>query len=60
MSKIRPSKTNYAVPGKPMDQQEFERMVKDAENGNFHSLKTVKEETEKWKANTRSSHYSSL
>jgi hypothetical protein len=33
-----------------MDQQEFEQMVKDAEDGNFHSMKAVKEEVEKWKA----------
>ena len=49
MSKTKSSKTNYAIPGKPMDQQEFERMIKDAENGNFHSMKAVKEEFEKWK-----------
>lgn len=50
MSKTKASKTNYAIPGKPMEQHEFEQMVKDAESGNFHSVKTVREEMEKWKA----------
>lgn len=50
MSKIKSAKINYSVPGDAMGQQEFEQMIKKAENGPFHSMKTVKAELAKWKA----------
>ena len=50
MSKIKSVKINYSVPGDAMDQQEFEQMIKKAENGPFHSMKIVKNELAKWKA----------
>jgi len=50
MGKTKLVKVNYGVPGEAMDQQEFEQMIKKAENGPFHSIKTVKAELAKWKA----------
>ena len=50
MGKIKSAKTNYAIPGEAMGQQEFEQMIKKAENGPFHTLKSVKTELAKWKA----------
>jgi len=50
MSKIQPAKVNYAIPGNAMAQKEFEEMIHKAEKGPFHSIKTVKNELEKWKA----------
>jgi hypothetical protein len=49
MSKIKSAKTNYAIPGDAMDQREFEAMIRKAENGPFHTMKTVKAELAKWK-----------
>ena len=42
MGKIKSAKVNYSIPGEAMDQQEFEQMIKKAENGPFHTMKTVK------------------
>jgi len=50
MGKVKSAKTNYAAPGKAMNQHEFELMIKEAENSTFHSIKTVKEELGKWKS----------
>ncbi len=49
MSKTKVDKINYALPGEPMDQQEFEQMIKKAEKGPFHSINEVKAELAKWK-----------
>jgi hypothetical protein len=49
MSKTKSAKTNYALPGEPMSQQEFEEMIKKAEKGPFHAIAEVKAEIEKWK-----------
>ena len=40
---------NYGAPGDAMDAQEFKRMIKKAESGLFHSMKTVKNELVKSK-----------
>jgi len=50
MGKIKTQKVNYATPGDPMSQQEFEQMIRDAEKGPFYSVKEVKAEMAKWKA----------
>ena len=50
MRKIKSTKINYSKPAGIMDQQEFEQMIKNAETGPFHSMKTVKNELAKWKA----------
>ena len=50
MGKIKSAKINYAIPGDAMDQQEFEQMIKKAEERPFHTIKTVKNELAKWKA----------
>ena len=50
MGKIKSEKINYAIPGDATDQQEFEQMIRKAEKGPFHTIKTVKTELEKWKA----------
>ena len=50
MDKVKVVKADYAHPGDAMDQQEFEKMIKEAEKGPFHSLKIVEEKLAKWKA----------
>ncbi len=40
---------NYTLPGKPLKRHEFKQMVKEAEEGRFHSIKFVREQIEKWK-----------
>lgn len=50
MSKTKSAKVNYAIPGDVIDQQDFERMIREAENGAFHTIKAVKAELTKWKA----------
>jgi len=50
MGKIKSAIVNYAIPGNGMTQKEFEEMIHKAEKGPFHSMKTVKDELEKWKA----------
>lgn len=47
-SKIHTSK-NYATPGKPMSQAEFDAMIKAAEDGPFMSEKELKQKFEVWK-----------
>jgi hypothetical protein len=49
MGKIKSQKTNYAIPGSPMSQQEFEQMIRDAEKGPFYTVDEVKAELAKWK-----------
>lgn len=49
MGKIKSEKTNYAIQGRGMSQQEFEQMIKKAEHGPFHSIAAVKAEVAKWK-----------
>ena len=50
MGKVKSSKINYAVPGPEMEQKELEKMVREAQNGPFYSLQSLKEEISKWKA----------
>jgi len=50
MGKIKSSKINYALPGDSMNQEEFQQMIKKAEAGPFHTMKTVRTELAKWKA----------
>ena len=50
MGKIKSPKTNYAIPGNPMDQQEFDQMIRDAEKGLFYTVAEVKAKMAKWKA----------
>lgn len=50
MGKIKTAKITYAGPGDATDQQEFEQMIKKAEEGPFHTMQTVKNELAKWKA----------
>ena len=47
--KIKSTEINYGTPSDAMDTQEFERMIKKAESGRFHSMDTVKIELTKWK-----------
>jgi len=49
MGKIKSTKVNYAVPGEPMSQGEFQKMIAEAEKGPFHSIETVRAELKKWK-----------
>ncbi|WP_295650251.1 hypothetical protein [uncultured Mucilaginibacter sp.] len=49
MAKVKSSKINYALPGEPLSQQEMEQMIKEAENGPFHSMQSLKEKIAKWK-----------
>jgi len=50
MGKVKSDKANYAVPGEPMSQKEFEEMIKKAEQGPFYSVEDLKAEAAKWKA----------
>jgi hypothetical protein len=50
MGKVKSSKNDYVLPGEPLTQKEFERMIRDAEKGPFYSLQTLKDEISKWKA----------
>jgi hypothetical protein len=50
MGKIKSQKVNYAIPGDPMSQQEFEQMIQEAGKGPFYSVEQVKTELAKWKA----------
>ena len=50
MGKIKSAKTNYAIPGDAMSQQEFEQVIQKAEAGSFHTIPSVKAELAKWKA----------
>jgi hypothetical protein len=50
MTKVKSSKTNYALPGREMDQKELEQMINEAQKGPFHSVQSLKEEISKWKA----------
>jgi hypothetical protein len=50
MGKVKSSKINYAIPGSPMDQREFEQMIREAEKEPFYTVKEVKAEMAKWKA----------
>ena len=49
MSKIKISENNYAVSGNPMSERDLESMIKTAENGQFHSMKYLKEKISEWK-----------
>jgi len=49
MGKVKTAKVNYATPGEPMTQEEFEKMIAEAEKGPFHTIKDVKAEVAKWK-----------
>lgn len=40
---------NFAVPGKPMSQKKFLSLIKEAENGEFHSLEESKKNFEEWR-----------
>ena len=50
MGKTKAIKTNYAIPGDPMNQQEFQNMIKKAEKGPFYTISEVKDKLAKWKA----------
>lgn len=50
MGKVKSVRTSYSAAGDALNQQEFEQMIKKAENGPFHSMKEVKNELAKWKA----------
>jgi hypothetical protein len=41
---------NLATPGKPMSQDEFVSLIKEAEEGEFMSVKEFKERFDKWRA----------
>lgn len=50
MSNFKSSKNDPVLQGRPMNQKEFEQMIRDAGKGPFHSLQTLKDEISKWKA----------
>lgn len=41
---------NLATPGKPMSQEEFGSLIKEAEEGEFISVKEFKDRFDKWRA----------
>ncbi|MBD3749999.1 MAG: hypothetical protein IE931_10930 [Sphingobacteriales bacterium] len=50
MGKIDKKEPNFSIPGKPMNQVELEKMIKIAEEGNFHSIKDLKAKVSDWKS----------
>ena len=46
---------NLATPGKPMSQEAFENLIKEAEEGDFLSLKEFKERFNKWRTERKKS-----
>ena len=40
---------NLATPGKPMSQEEFNLLIKDAEKGPFYSLEESKKHFQEWR-----------
>ena len=40
---------NLATPGKPMSQENFNSLIKEAEEGEFMSVKEFKERFDKWR-----------
>lgn len=50
---MEPSKEkskNLATPGKPMSQEAFESLIKEAEEGEFHTLKESKKIFKEWRS----------
>ena len=41
---------NLATPGKPMSQEAFETLIKEAEEGEFHTLEESKKLFKEWRA----------
>lgn len=50
MGKIDKKESNLSIPGKPMSKLELEKMIKAAEEGNFHSIKDLKTKVSEWKS----------
>ncbi|MDR6966611.1 hypothetical protein J2X31_000609 [Flavobacterium arsenatis] len=46
---------NRATPGKPMPQEEFVSMIKEAEEGEFMTVEEFKERFNKWRAERKKS-----
>jgi hypothetical protein len=46
---------NLATLGKPMSQDEFTSLIKEAEEGEFMTLKEFKERFDKWRAERKKS-----
>lgn len=49
MGKTKISDTNYAVPAKPMTEDEIVEMIKAAENSKFHSTEHLNKKISEWK-----------
>lgn len=47
------AKINYAVPGKPLSGEEFNKLIEDAEKGEFYTTEESKKMFEAW----RKKHY---
>lgn len=50
MGKTKTLKTNYALPGQPMTEQEAKSMVQEAQQGKFHSIQDLKQKIAEWKS----------
>lgn len=44
---------NLATPGKPMSQESFENLIKEAEEGEFHTLEESKKLFKEWRAKVK-------
>ena len=44
---------NLATPGRPMSQDEFVSLIKEAEEGNFMTTKEFKDRFDKWRLKER-------
>jgi hypothetical protein len=43
------NENNLATPGKPMSQKKFAALIKEAEEGEFHTLEEFKTKFEQWR-----------
>jgi hypothetical protein len=50
MGKTKALKTNYALPGQPMTDEEVKSMIQETQQGKFHSMQDLKQKIAEWKS----------
>lgn len=50
MGKTKTLKTNYALPGQPMTDEEVSQMIEQVRKGKFHTMQDLKEKIAEWKS----------
>jgi len=49
MGKTKTLKTNYALPGQPMTEEEAKSMVQEVQQRKFHFMQDLKQKIAEWK-----------